>query len=102
MPKVYAVAVMMSFHYASTLTRGNWFQTNQPEQELDDRAGDTVISVYVTIESGKFDQHVTASWCSKTKIIAGPRILVLAHKSLVRYVFQNLLTISAYFLQKCT
>ena len=40
--------MMTSFYYASTPTRGNWFQTNQPEHELDDRAGDTVTSVCVT------------------------------------------------------
>ena len=37
---------MMSFYYASKPTRGNWFQTNQPEHESDDRSGDTVTSVY--------------------------------------------------------
>ena len=38
---------MTSFYYASSPTHGNWFQTNQPEQELDDCAGDTVTSVCV-------------------------------------------------------
>ena len=47
---VYAATVMTSFYYASTQTRDNWFQTNQPEQESDDRAGDTVTSVCVTNE----------------------------------------------------
>ena len=41
---------MTSFYYASTLTHGNWFQTNQPEHESDDCAGDTVTSVCVTNE----------------------------------------------------
>ena len=41
---------MTSFYYASTPTRGNWFQTNQLEHESDDRAGDTVTFVCVTIE----------------------------------------------------
>ena len=51
---------MTSFYYASTPTCGKWFQTNQPEHELDDHAGDTVTSACVTNEkdrhfSGKFD-----------------------------------------------
>ena len=47
---VYAGTVITSFYYASTPTRDNCFQTNQPEHESDDRAGDTVTSVCVTNE----------------------------------------------------
>ena len=44
-----AGTVMTSFYNASSIpARGNWFQTNQPEYESDDCAGDTVISVCVT------------------------------------------------------
>ena len=39
---------MMSFDHLMILTRGNWFQTNPLEHELDDRAGYTVSSVCVT------------------------------------------------------
>ena len=38
---------MTSFYYAFTPTRGNWFQTNQPEPESGDRAGDTVTPLCV-------------------------------------------------------
>ena len=31
---------MIPFYYASSPTCGNWFQTNQPEHELNDHAGD--------------------------------------------------------------
>ena len=41
---------MTSLYNASTPTRGNWFQTNQPERESGDRAGDTVTSVCVINE----------------------------------------------------
>ena len=40
---VYTVITL--FYSASTTTRGNWFQTNPPEHESNDRAGDTVTSV---------------------------------------------------------
>ena len=42
------MTVMTSFYFASTLTCSKWFQTNQPEHELYDRAGDIVASVCVT------------------------------------------------------
>ena len=42
--------MMTSFYYASLRTRGNWFQTNQPENESDDRAADEVTSVCVANE----------------------------------------------------
>ena len=73
---------MTSFYYASTSTRGNWFQTNQPEHESDDCAGDTATSGCVTNDknwhfSGKFDlTFVTLLWCSKTKITERTGILV--------------------------
>ena len=35
---------MTSFDYAVTPTCGNWFQTNQPEHESDDRLGNTLTS----------------------------------------------------------
>ena len=41
---------MMLFYHASIPTSGSWFQTNQPEHELDDRAGDAVTSLCVTNE----------------------------------------------------
>ena len=44
---------MTSCYFASTPTRGNWFQTNQPEHELDDHAGDPAISVCVFISMRK-------------------------------------------------
>ena len=84
---------MTLFYYAVASTRGNWFQTNQPEHESDDRAGDTGTSVCVLPMrkilhfSGKFEQHL---WYSKTEITDGTGILVL-----VRYDFQNLLTFLA-------
>ena len=46
----YASKVMTSFHYASLPSCGNWLQTNQPEHEFDDCAGDTVTFVCVTNE----------------------------------------------------
>ena len=66
---------MTSFYYASKPLRGNWFHTNQPEHESDDRAGDTVTSVCVTNEKDiALQQHswstfVTELWCSKTNIL---------------------------------
>ena len=39
---------MMLFDFAITATSANWFQTNQPEHESDDRTGYTVTSVCVT------------------------------------------------------
>ena len=45
-----AGTVMTSFCYASTSTHGNLFQTNQPERESDDRAGDTETYVCFTNE----------------------------------------------------
>ena len=38
----------MSFDHVMIPTCGNWFQTNPPEDELDDHAGNTVSSVCVT------------------------------------------------------
>ena len=38
----YPGAVMMSFNYDITPTHGNWFETDQPEHEWDDRVGNTV------------------------------------------------------------
>ena len=35
--KIYAGTVM-SFYYAIVSAHGKWFQTNQPDRELDDRA----------------------------------------------------------------
>ena len=73
------------FSYASTPKRGNWFQTNQPEHELDYRVGDTVTSVCVTnkkdtaLQQEIWSTFVTLFWCSKTfktKITDGTRILV--------------------------
>ena len=71
--------VMTSCYYASTPTRGSWFQTNQPEHESDDRAGDTVTSVCVLPMrkirhcSGKFDQHLSLYHDAvKPKLQTGP------------------------------
>ena len=47
---VYAGTVMTSFYNASSPTRGNWFQTNQPEHESDDCPADIVTSVCVANE----------------------------------------------------
>ena len=47
---VYDGTVMTSFYYASTPTRGKWFELNQPEHKSDDRAGDTATSLCVTNE----------------------------------------------------
>ena len=63
--------MMTSFYYVSTTTRSNWFQTNQPEHESDDRAGDTVTSLGATNEkdvalSGKFDQPLSL-YCGAVK-----------------------------------
>ena len=74
---------MTSFYYASTPTRGSWFQINQPEHESDACAGDTVISVCVTNEKGIalqrqiYSTFVTVSWCSKIENTDGTGILVL-------------------------
>ena len=75
---------MTSFYYASIPTCGNWFQTNQLDHELDDRAGDTVTSVRVTNEKDMALQlqiwptFVTVLvWINKTKITEGAEILVL-------------------------
>ena len=38
-------------------TRGSWFQTNQPENESDDHAGDQVTSVCVTNEKDTAQQQ---------------------------------------------
>ena len=46
---------MTSFDHVMIPTRGNWFQTNPPEHESDDRAGNTVCSVCVT--NGKDMAH---------------------------------------------
>ena len=79
----YAGTVMTSCYYASTPTHGRWFQTNQPEHELDDQAGDPVSPVCITNEKGKAQQQqiwstfVTVLWCSKTKITDRTEILVL-------------------------
>ena len=37
--RIYAGTVITLFEYTVTPTHGNWFQTNQPEHESDDRAG---------------------------------------------------------------
>ena len=42
------IIILMYTFYASNLTHRNRFQTNQPEHESDDRAGDTVTPVCVT------------------------------------------------------
>ena len=34
---------VMTFYHASIPTHGYWFQTNQPEHESDDRAGETEL-----------------------------------------------------------
>ena len=50
----YAGTVMLSCYYASTPTRGSWFQTNQqvePEHESYDRACDPLTSLCVTSEN---------------------------------------------------
>ena len=39
---------MTSFDHVLISTRGNWFQTNPLEHELDDRSGNPVFSVCVT------------------------------------------------------
>ena len=62
---------MTSFYYASIPTHGNWFQTNQPEHEWDDHAGDPVTSVCVTNEKDMalqwqiWSTFVTVLWCRK-------------------------------------
>ena len=74
---------MTSCYYAPTPTRDSWFQTNQPEHESDDRAGNLVTSMCVTNEkdtdcSGKFNQHLLLICGSvKTKIQDRAGILVL-------------------------
>ena len=81
--RIYAGTVMTSFHYASTTTHGNWFQTNQPEHESDDSASDRVIFVCITNEKDMALQQqiwstfVTVLWCSQTKITDRTRILIL-------------------------
>ena len=45
---LFAGTVMASCYYASTPTGVSWFQTNQLEHELGDRAGDPVTFVCVT------------------------------------------------------
>ena len=87
------VTVMTLFYNAFTPTLGNLFQTNQPDHELDDSAGDTVT---FTNEKDMAHQRqiwstfVTALWCSITKITDRTGILAL-----LRYDFQSLLTILA-------
>ena len=71
---------MTSFYYASTPTRGSWFQTNQPEHESDDRAGDPVTCVCVSNEkdrhcSGKFDHLSLYRDATKPKLQTGPGYL---------------------------
>ena len=48
---------MTSFYCASTPTRGNWFQINQPEHQTDDPAGDPVTSVCATN-----DKYMALQW----------------------------------------
>ena len=75
---------MTSFNYAITPTCGNWFQTNQPEQESDDCAGDTVTSVGVTNEEDlalQWQIWSTFCRCSKTKITDRTGTLVLVRVS---------------------
>ena len=80
---VYVGTVMTSCYPGSTSTRGSWFQTNQPEYESDDRAGDPVTPVCITNEKDTALQRqiwstfVTGLWCSKTEIKNGTGILVL-------------------------
>ena len=82
----YAGTVITSLCNASTTTRGNWFQTNQPKHESDDRAGDTVTSVGITNEKRNGTSAanliiichcIVVMWCSKTNITDGTWILVL-------------------------
>ena len=55
--RLYAGTVMTSFYYAFKPTRDNLFQTNQPEHESDNRAGDMVSSVCVTNEKDMAPQR---------------------------------------------
>ena len=79
----YAGTVMTSFYYATIQTLGNWFQTNQPEHELDDCTGDPVTSLCVTNEKDMalqqqiWSSFISILWCSKSKITDGTGILVL-------------------------
>ena len=74
---------MMSYNYAISPTRGNWFQTNQPRHESDDPVGNTVTpSVCVANEklmvlSGKFDQQLSLYRGSVNHNSDGTGILVL-------------------------
>ena len=91
---------MTSFYYAPTLTRGNWFRTNQPEYDSDDQAGDTVTSRCVLpmrniwhFTGSNRPMFVTLVWCSKTQNYRRDRDI--GCQSLVRCDFQNLPTILA-------
>ena len=81
--KAYTISVMTSFNYYTiTPTHGNCFQTNQPEHESDDHAGNTITSVcnhwerYGT-SAANWSTFVNVLWSSKTKITDGIGILVL-------------------------
>ena len=88
--------------YAITATRGNWFQTHQPEHESDNCAGNTVTSVCVTKKedyfSGKFDQHLSLYRGSVNQRYRRDRDFG-SYESLVRYDFLKFSTIVAQFLQ---
>ena len=62
----------MSFYCASTTTPVNWFETNQPDHEVDDPASDTVTFVCATNEKDMALQwqiwsFFTLSWHSFCK-----------------------------------
>ena len=92
---------MTSFYYGSIPTHGNWFQTNQPEHGWDDHAGDPVTSVCVTNEKDMalqwqiWSTFVTVLWCRK-------KWNYRRDWDIGSCDFQDLLTILAKFLLKCT
>ena len=90
---------MTSFYYASTSTRGNWFQTNQPEHDSDDRTGDVVYFCVLPLKmiwhfTGKFDQHLSLYYGAVNQNYRRDRDIGSC-EGLVRYDLQNLLTILA-------
>ena len=100
--QLYPGTVVTSFYDAVIPTRGNWFQANQPDLESDDCA--LLLSALPMRKIWHFSGKiwlifVTVLWFNKTEIADGPGG---SCESLVRFDFQNLLTILALFLKKRT
>ena len=87
---------MTSFDYAVTPTCGNWFHTNQPEHESDDRLGNTLTSEEdMALQRQFLSIFVTLLWFStKTEIMDGTgifvhclwRLIVPAYKGMHHYL----------------